>query len=109
MATPMPDSKCERMTVSLHIVNGMVQCANMEVSSVSCDGLAMKATSPHNRLAKSILSKVCMSPSQPATIPSSLSNAKAKQLVVPQAYTMSKQRMVMASRRSSWQMRLMAR
>ena len=105
----MPDSKCERTTVSAHIVSGMVQCASMEVSSVRLEGLAMKAASPHKRLARYMLISVCMSPSQPATMPSSLSKAKARQLVVPQVFTMSKQRMVMASKCSSWHILLMAR
>ena len=97
----MPDSKCERTMVSPHIESGMVQCASMELLSVSCEGLAMKAVSPHKHLAKNMVIRLCMSPSQPATMPSSLSKAKARQLVVPQVFTMSKQRMVKASKRSS--------
>ena len=58
MATPILDSKCERIVVSSHMVNGMVQCASIEVLSVSCDGLAIKAASPQSRLAKYILIKI---------------------------------------------------
>ena len=96
MPTPMPDSKWVSNSYRSTILKGIVQWANniSPVSGLMDAGLAWKPLTPSNDCAIFMESIAGTSPSQPATIPSALSLARARQPVLWTAVNRSKQRMV---------------
>ena len=98
MAVPFPVSKCVVTANPETKPGAMVQCENIQTSSVALLMFAIQGMIPVNSLQSIIPAIAVWSPSQPAGIPSLLNFASGKHAVTPSFCTIGKHSTVMASR-----------